>query len=389
MNSKERIKKSIHHQEPDKVPYDLAGTTVTAITKNAYKSAMKYKGYSTEYEFQEIDPISQIVTPIEENLIHLNVDTRRVGAQRIPEYNQRKMISGNSETVKDFYGCEWLWNRDKDYYFNQISHPLEKYDMLSECLHTLYRPDWQDFVEILHRDLENQFKTTEGYCCLADRHVAGFTENSLRIRGNEKWFLDTVMDTEGVETLLDIILEDKIKYWDTIIDWAVKNNRQDEIDVISECDDLGSQNSTILDPETLRQIVIPRFKILFGHIKKRLPGVKTFMHSCGAIREIIPDLIDAGLDILNPVQYTAARMDLIDLKRDFGKDLVFWGGGIDTQTTLNNGTPEEVRDKVKKILDIMAPGGGFVFAPVHNIQDDVRPENFWAMWETLQEYGKY
>jgi uroporphyrinogen decarboxylase len=135
--------------------------------------------------------------------------------------------------------------------------------------------------------------------------------------------MDTVMDV--VEALLDVILEDKIKYWDTVIDWAFQNGQQDQIDVISECDDLGSQHSTIIDPDSLRKIVIPKLAILFGHIKKRLPHVKIFMHSCGAIREIIPDLIDAGLDILNPVQYTAAGMELQGLKKDFGKDLVFWG----------------------------------------------------------------
>lgn len=136
-------------------------------------------------------------------------------------------------------------------------------------------------------------------------------------------------------------------------------------------------------------MVIPRLKTLFGHLKQRMPNAKIFMHSCGAIREILPDLIDAGVEILNPVQYVAAGMELEGLKKDFGKDLVFWGGGVDTQSILNNGTPAEVSDEIKRNLDIMAPGGGFVFAPVHNIQDDVNPENFWAMWETLQEYGIY
>jgi len=389
MTSKERIRKAIHHTEPDRVPYDLGGTTVTSITKNAYRSAMKFRGLSPEYQVQEVDPVSQIVTPTEENLVYLGSDTRRIGAQRIPEYGQRKKRDGKIEFVTDFYGCDWRWDPEKDLYFNQISYPLEKYDTLSESVQFLYRPDWNDYLEILRRDLASQMKTTEGYCCLADRHVAGLTENSLRIRGYEKWYMDTVIDPAGVEALLDIIVEDKIRYWDAVIDWAVQHNCQDQIDVIAECDDLGSQSSTIIDPDTLRQMIIPRFRLLFGHLKKRLPRVKLFMHSCGAIRTILPDLIDAGLDILNPVQYTATGMELAGLKRDFGKDLVFWGGGIDTQTTLNNGTPGEVREVVKKVLDIMAPGGGFVFAPVHNIQDDVSPENFWAMWETLQEYGKY
>jgi uroporphyrinogen decarboxylase len=389
MNSKERIKEAVNHQEGDRVPYDLGGTTVTSITKNAYKAAMKYKGFSTEYQVQEIDPISQIITPVEENLLHVKSDTRRIGAQRIPEYPTRKRMSGKIETVTDFYGCDWEWNPEKDLYFNQISYPLEKFDSLSESLKHLFRPDWNDFLQILRNDLDHQIITTEGKCCVVDRHVAGLTESSLRIRGYEKWYMDTVMDPAGVEALFDIILEDKIRYWDAVIDWAIENGKQDLIDVISECDDLGSQNSLILDPEILRQMVIPRFKTLFTHVKKRLPGVKTFMHSCGAIFEIIPDLIEAGLDILNPVQYTATGMDLALLKKEFGKDIVFWGGGIDTQTTLNNGTPQMVSDEVKRTLDILAPGGGFVFSPVHNIQDDVRPENYWAMWDTLQEYGKY
>ena len=110
------------------------------------------------------------------------------------------------------------------------------------------------------------------------------------------------------------------------------------------------------------------------------------MHCCGSIRPIIPDLIDAGVDILNPVQFTAKNMELKGLKKDFGKDITFWGGGVDTQSTLNKGTPEQVRDEVKRIIDLMAPGGGFVFAPVHNVQEDVPPENFWAMWDALDEY---
>ena len=289
----------------------------------------------------------------------------------------------------DFYGCTWQFDSQKDFYYNLVNSPLEKYDSLSASLQNLHRVNWKEYIPLLHLQLENQIKKIGDFCGIADRNTAGLTENSLRIRGYEKWFMDTVMDTEGVETLLDIIVEDKLRYWDEIINWAVETGNDNKIQVISECDDLGSQNCTILDPAILRQMIIPRFKIIFSHVKKRLPHVKILMHSCGAIREVIPDLIDAGLDILNPVQFTAAGMDLKCLKNDFGDVLTFWGGGVDTQSTLNRGTPQMVRDEVRRIIDILAPGGGFVFAPVHNIQDDVPPENFWAMWDTLQEYGKY
>ncbi len=390
MTGKDRIKTALAHEEPDRIPYDLGGTTVTAITKNAYINAMKYRGLSTDFEKDEVDPISQIVMPVEENLIKLKSDTRRIGAMRISEYlERREMLENGVMRVNDYYGCDWELDLSKDLYYNQVSYPLKEFATTAEGIEKLHRVDWDEYVKIMHKDLAIQMERVKDNCCMADRNTAGVTENSLRIRGYEEWYLDTMMDYDGVDRLLHIILEDKIQYWDALIDWAIEKCVEDQIQVISECDDLGSQDATIIDPDQLRMLVIPKIKTLFTHVKKRLPHVKTFLHSCGAIRPVLPDLIDAGLDILNPVQFTAKGMELTGLKKDFGDALTFWGGGVDTQSTLNNGTPQAVKDEVKKVLDILAPGGGFVFAPVHNIQDDVSPENFWAMWDTLQEYGKY
>lgn len=389
MNSRERIQTALSHREADRIPYDLAGTTVTAITKNAYLRAMQMLGLSTAIGDDETDPIQQIVTPAEENLVFLKSDTRRIGAQRITDYRNRKRVTGNLIEVTDFYSCNWKYEIGHDLYFHLTSSPLESVGSLSGNLHLLPETDWENYTKILRANLNEQIGKVCDFCGIADRNTAGLTENSLRIRGYENWFMDTLMDPDGVEGLFDRIVDDKLRYWDVIIDWAIETGNTDKIQVISECDDLGSQATTIIDPDALRQMVIPRFKTIFTHVKKRLPHVKTFMHSCGAIREILPDLVEAGLDILNPVQFTAAGMDLKELKRDFGDVLTFWGGGVDTQSTLNNGSPQQVADEVKRIIDILAPGGGFVFAPVHNIQDDVSPENFWAMWDTLQEYGKY
>ena len=389
MKSSERILNSLNHREPDRIPYDLAGTTVTAITKNAYINAMNLRGLSIEPGDDEIDPIQQIVTPSEENLVLLKSDTRRLGAQRLPDYRNTRRVSGNIIEVTDFYGCNWKFEQGKDLYFHLISSPLGNVNTLSGSLNLIPRPDWDNYFFLLRSTLNEQIKKSGDFCVIADRNTAGLTENSLRIRGYENWFMDTMTDPAGVEELFQMIVEDKIRYWDAIIDWAIETENEHKISVISECDDLGSQSTTIIDPDQLRQMVIPHFKTIFSHVKKRLPHVKTFMHSCGAIRELIPDLIDAGLDILNPVQFTATGMELRELKRDFGDVLTFWGGGVDTQSTLNTGTPQKVADEVKRIIDIMAPGGGFVFCPVHNIQDDVPPENFWAMWDTLQEYGRY
>ncbi len=388
MTSRERIDTALCHREPDRVPYDLAGTTVTGITRNAYIKAMRFRGIAPDIGDAEVDPIQQIVTPSEENLVFLKSDTRRIGARRLTDYQDNKRVGGKAIEVGDFYGCGWRFEPGRDLYFNLVSSPLAGAESLSAAKPLFPRKDWANYAVAVRKVLDEQIGAAGSFCVVADRNTAGLTENSVRIRGYENWFVDTVVDPAGVEALLNVIVEDKLRYWDVVIDWALETGNAPMISVISEADDLGTQTSTIMDPAQIRKMIIPRFETIFAHVKKRLPHVKVFMHSCGAIRPLIPDLIEAGIDILNPVQFTAAGMGLEGLKRDFGDVLTFWGGGVDTQSTLNHGTPQEVADEVKRIIDILAPGGGFVFAPVHNVQDDVPPANFWAMWDALQEYGK-
>ena len=389
MNSRDRTILALKHEEPDRVPYDLGGTTTTAITRHAYVGAMNYRSIKPDIKTGDIDPVQQIITPSESILDKLHVDTRRIGAQRIPGFKWENERENSFVKLTDLYGCDWEYHAGKDLYFNQATFPLEHADILSDVVKDLNEIDWESYQHFLENSLKDQITGTEPYCLIADRNTAGLTENSLRVRGYEKWYMDTVVDPEGVEKLLERMMEDKIRYWDLVINWAIHHGKAEEIQVVAECDDLGSQEATIIDPGQLRSMVIPRLKRIFQHVKGRLPHVKIFFHTCGAVRELLPDLIDAGMDILNPVQFSAAGMELRGLKKDFGDVLTFWGGGVDTQQTLNKGTPDQVRDEVKRILDIMAPGGGFVFTPVHNIQHDVSPENFWAMWDTLQEHGKY
>jgi uroporphyrinogen decarboxylase len=389
MRSKERLNLSLNHTEADRVPYDLSGTTVTGINKKAFKRAMDFRGLSSEYDKREIDPIQQIVTPVESTLTELRSDTRRIGARRIPDYEDILTRRNGILQLTDIWGCDWKMDENKDFYFNQCTFPLESCSSIDEGLKNYKTPLLENHSGFIIRDLEEQSKYITNFGVIADRNCAGLTETSLRIRGYQNWYTDTMTDPSGVEKLFDIILEYKFSYWDLVIDWLIKNNLHEQVDVIAECDDLGTQTSTLLEPEYLRKTVISRFRLLWSHIKKRMPHVKIFMHTCGSVRELLPDLIEAGMDIYNPVQFTAVNMELEGLKKDFGKDLVFWGGGINTQSTLKNGNVSMVKDEVRRILDIMAPGGGFVFTPVHNVQEDIPPENFWAMWDTLMEYGRY
>ncbi len=155
--------------------------------------------------------------------------------------------------------------------------------------------------------------------------------------------------------------------------------------IVSEADDLATQRGLMMSKEMYRRFIFPCHQRLFAHIRKQARSrVYIFYHSCGAVRPLIPTLIEEGVDILNPVQVSAEGMDTAALKRDFGKELTFWGGGVDTQHVLPRGTPQQVRDEVRRRIDDLAPGGGFVFSTVHNVQADVPPENYLAMWEELR-----
>ena len=156
MNSRERIQTTLNHKEPDRIPYDLAGTTVTAITKNAYLRAMQFRGLSAAIGDDEIDPIQQIVTPGEENLLFLKSDTRRLGAQRITDFRNTKRVTGNLIEVTDFYGCNWKFEAGTDLYYHLVSSPLGNADALSGSLNLLPRPDWNFYTKILRENLDDQ-----------------------------------------------------------------------------------------------------------------------------------------------------------------------------------------------------------------------------------------
>jgi len=158
----------------------------------------------------------------------------------------------------------------------------------------------------------------------------------------------------------------------------------DIVDVIAEADDYGTQESQLIDPDHFRQYYKPHIARIISALKKAAPGAKIMFHSCGNVRSMIPDFIEMGIDIINPVHIKASGMEPHQLKMDFGRDIVFWGGGVDTQKILPYGTVSEVKTEVKKNIDALAPGGGFVFAAVHNIQSEVPPENIMAMCKVIK-----
>lgn len=286
-----------------------------------------------------------------------------------------------------YYTDEWGITRRKQrengYYFDLCASPLTGAETPADIERYSFPDPTNDARFAGLRELAEQTRA-EGRAFVLGGLCPGMLEMGLWLRGYENFFCDLVGNRPLTEVLCDKILELKIHYWEKALAFM-----GDLVDVVQEGDDYGGQHGVLIPPQLLREVFKPRLKQLIAHIKKCAPHVSLFFHSCGSIYEILPDLIDVGVDIINPVQVAAARMDSKQLKKEFGNNLSFWGGGVDTQYVLPKETPERVRNEVERRINDFAPGGGFVFCPVHNIQADVPPENIIAMREAVREFGGY
>jgi len=207
---------------------------------------------------------------------------------------------------------------------------------------------------------------------------AGITETYFRLRGYEDGYADLKRDPAMARQIMGRILEIKLAYWERALA-AVGES----VDVVGEADDLGAQQSLLFSPATYRSVVKPLHAELFAFLHARTRA-KVFLHSCGAIRPLIPDLIEIGVDVLNPIQVSAQGMVADGLARDFGRDLVFWGGAVDSQGTLGRATPDEVGAEARRHIASFAADAGFVFATIHNVQPNVPPENVAALWRAIE-----
>jgi uroporphyrinogen decarboxylase len=203
------------------------------------------------------------------------------------------------------------------------------------------------------------------------------------MRGLENLFIDMMTQPQVLEAIIDRTLGFWLDWFRLFLDEAA-----DVVDVIMIGDDLAGQNGPLFAPRLYREIIKPRQKRLVRYIRSRTKA-KIWYHTCGSVMEYLPDLLDNGIDILNPVQISAKGMDPARLKAEFGDRLVFWGGGIDAQHVLPRASPQEVREHVRRNIEAFKPGGGYVFNNVHNIQGDVPPENVLAMFDAAYEFGKY
>ncbi len=390
MDSRTRLLNTVNHIEPDRIPYDLAGSHVSGITLKAYNNLREYLGLQPD-DSQMADMVQQVVVPGSDLLEKLNVDTRGLFplcSHNIPlpmysdKWHQYHEETDDGWRYPDEWGITQFFPKQNGLYYSIAEYPLDGFDVTVEQVDALALPDggesWR-FDGLAEK--AEQFRK-EGKAVIVKSICAGLFEMGQRIRGMENFLCDLMVNPEVAHRVMDRVLESKLRFWETAF-----RELGDRVDVVVESDDYGTQDSQLIPPDTFREMIKPKVAQLISHIRKLAPDVKFFFHSCGNVRSIIPDLIEIGVDILNPIHITAAGMEPMGLKKDFGKDICFWGGGVETQHVLPNGTPQQVRDDVRRNIDALAPGGGWVFNTVHNIQADCPPENIMAMWETLQEFG--
>jgi len=381
MNSRERMQEALNHREPDRVPFDLGGTGLSTIHVTAYRALRRYLGLP-EVKPQVAFVPEQLVRVDEDLAERLQADVRPVLAGTSSTFEYRFRDEGSYQAYRDEWGIGWRMPVDGGFYYDMYHHPLADAGSLEE-LEAHPFPDPLDDGRFAPLRAQAEAAAARGKAVALAGPCAGIAEVYSWLRGYEEYYVDLARHKDWVGAMLDRLVAFKSAYWQRALAEV-----GDLVDMVVEADDLGAQHAPLMSPRTYRQVIQPRHKQLFSFIKAQAP-VKVFYHTCGAVRRLIPDLIEAGIDILNPVQISAGGMDPAELKREFGRDLVFWGGGVDTQGVLGTATPAEVKDHVRQNIEALAPGGGFVFAAVHDIQPNVPPENIVAMWEAWREYGVY
>jgi len=416
MTSKERVLASLNHREPDAVPVDFGSTAVTGIHVNAI-AALRER-YGLEKQPVKVYEPYQMLGLIEEDLKKImGIDVEGIPApetlfgfrnERWKPYTLDSglevLVSGHFQTTKAANGDTLIYPKGdlsappsgrmprNGFYFDTIvrQEPIDEAklnpeDNLEE-FGPITQPDLDYFVSEARQAAATgrAVMATFGGTAFGDIALvpAPFLKHPKGIRDIEEWYVSTVTRQDYIHRVFakqaEIALSNlgKIK--------AAVGGRVDAVFVCGT--DLGTQQSQFCSVDSFRELYFPYYKMVNDWVHANTKW-KTFKHSCGAVEPLIEAFIEAGFDILNPVQVTAAGMDAVHLKKTYGDRLVFWGGGVDTQTTFAFGTPARVREQVLRRMEVLAPGGGFIFNAVHNIQASTPVANIVAMIEAIKEFN--
>jgi uroporphyrinogen decarboxylase len=375
MTHRERVLAALNHREPDRVPLDLGGSRSSSLVFEAYEKLERHLGGSEPP--RTYSRWLNVAHASERMLQAFDIDTRSVSPGG-PDFRPDVDFPDGS------YRDEWQVVRTRP--AGALYYDLSKPPLAGEVdVVDVERFPWPDphdpgrtrgmaeAARRLHAETDYAVVLTM---------PGGIVHQAQFLRGFEDWFADLIANPSLFQALME-------KLADLWIEMA-----RDELDAVGEhvdvCffgDDMAFQDGPMMSMDLYRKMIKPHHRRLFGYLRART-SAKIAYHTCGSVVHLIPDLIELGVDALNPVQVSAKGMDSRRLKQEFGKDIAFWGG-IDSQRVLPFGTPAEVAAEVKKRIDDLGPGGGYICCGVHNIQADVTPEKICAMYETARRYGGY
>lgn len=418
MNSKERFDLTVSHKQPDRLVVDFGSTSVTGIHVSTIENLRKY--YGLEQKPVRVTDPYQMLGEVDDELINImGVDTvaargRKNGfgfynhepfKEYLTPWGQTVLVPEGFNTTNDDNG-DVLMHPEGDttaspsgrmpvsgYFFDAI---IRQKPIVEEELDP--NDNLEEFALVTEGDLEYWATTSQKARATGRAVVAGFGGTALGdiahipgiklkepkgIRDIAEWYMSILIRPDYIKAIFDrqseIALENLSR---------LHKVTGDNVDAVYICGtDFGTQNSTFCAPEQFDELWLPYYQRINNWIHSNTSW-KTFKHSCGAVESFMPHFIKAGFDIINPVQINAAGMDPVHLKKTYGKDLVFWGGGIDTQKTLPYSSPQKVREEVLRLCEIFAKDGGFVFTTVHNIQAGVPVENIVAMMDAIREFNR-
>jgi len=412
MTPRERLLTTINHQEPDRIPIDLGATPSSGISVVAYQNLIKYMG-KNHLKTHVYDVIQEVVQPEMELLDHFGVDILDIGRNfntNEDYWHELEVIRGHRALYPKWFNAERFPDGSNMTYgttgeitgrmpegatfFDQTVFPYadgypDNYTNLGlDMKRTIwggfgFTPwDWadeKDFWKLLRKKTIDLKKKTDKALLLGIG--CNLFEWGAFLRRMDNFLVDLLLDPLRVHSFLDALMENHMVTLAKACE-AVG----DIVDIIKFGDDLGTTNGPFISNEMYQEFFKSKHRQLCDYVKDN-SSMHTMLHSCGGIYDLIPDLIEAGFEILNPVQINAENMEPERLKKEFGRDVTFWGGGCDTKSILNRATPQQVKCHVKHNLEIFSDKGGYVFNTVHNIMPDVPPENIIAMFEAVHEFN--
>ena len=412
MTHRERILAAIEHRHPDQVPIDLGATPSSGISAMAYGKLKQHMGITTGHT-RIYDVVQQLAQPEEIILNRFNVAVVDVGRTfntadadwydmaladgqkaQYPAWFRPERQADGSFIARHRDGTDIAHMPAGGAFYDQSHFPwVDGYpDDFSGMDAAMGKVLWSALVHSPwdHAGDPEFWKTlrerTLALRASSDRAImivcgCNLFEWGTFLRRMDNFLMDLCLDEANVERTLDALM---VRHLATLEKVCAAVG--DCCDILRFGDDLGMDSGPFMPPEQYRRLFKPRHAKLCDYVHKH-SQMKTFLHSCGSIYEIMPDLIEAGYDVINPVQCACRDMDPVRLKREFGKDICFWGGGCDTREVLNRGTPAQVRKHVIRQMEVLSPGGGFVFNTIHNILPEVPPENIVAMYEAVEAFN--